>query len=86
MRRIGYQVENEPDTLASKRTFLSVASLRAINIIRKWMEDAGLRMRVDQMEIYRIELMANVNAEASLMGSHMDIVVDHQGWSLQYLL
>lgn len=26
-----------------ERTFLSPASMRAIDLIRKWMEDAGLR-------------------------------------------
>ena len=26
-----------------ERTFLSPASMRAINVIREWMEDAGLR-------------------------------------------
>lgn len=35
------QVSDANDYL--ERTFLSPATTRAINLIRKWMEDAGLR-------------------------------------------
>lgn len=60
-----------------ERTFLSHASTRAINLIRKWMEDAGLRTWVDQMgNVHGRVEGANANAEALLVGSHMDTVVD----------
>ncbi|TKY72664.1 allantoate deiminase [Spatholobus suberectus] len=60
-----------------ERTFLSPASMRAINVIRKWMEDAGLRTWVDQMgNVHGRVDGANANAEALLIGSHMDTVVD----------
>ncbi|KAG5011882.1 hypothetical protein AAZX31_09G049800 [Glycine max] len=60
-----------------ERTFLSPASMRAINLIRKWMEDAGLRTWVDQMgNVHGRVDGANANAEALLIGSHMDTVVD----------
>ncbi|KAG2687946.1 hypothetical protein I3760_09G072500 [Carya illinoinensis] len=60
-----------------ERTFMSPASVRAGNIIRGWMEDAGLRTWVDQMgNVHgRVEGM-NASAEALLIGSHLDTVVD----------
>ncbi|KAG2687941.1 hypothetical protein I3760_09G072500 [Carya illinoinensis] len=56
---------------------MSPASVRAGNIIRGWMEDAGLRTWVDQMgNVHgRVEGM-NASAEALLIGSHLDTVVD----------
>ncbi|XP_057430788.1 allantoate deiminase 2 isoform X1 [Lotus japonicus] len=60
-----------------ERTFLSPASLRAIHLIQKWMEDAGLRTWVDQMgNVHGRVEGPNANAEALLLGSHMDTVVD----------
>ncbi|KAG4946385.1 hypothetical protein JHK87_042392 [Glycine soja] len=60
-----------------ERTFLSPASMKAIDLIRKWMEDAGLRTWVDQMgNVHGRVDGANENAEALLIGSHMDTVVD----------
>nr|CAD1834537.1 unnamed protein product [Ananas comosus var. bracteatus] len=60
-----------------ERTFLSPATLRATDLIISWMQDAGLRTWVDQMgNIHgRIESV-NSSAEALLIGSHMDTVVD----------
>ncbi|XP_075674218.1 allantoate deiminase 2 isoform X2 [Castanea sativa] len=60
-----------------ERTFMSPASLRAGNLIRGWMEDAGLRTWVDQLGNLhgRVEGM-NASAEALLIGSHLDTVVD----------
>ncbi|KAF5729231.1 allantoate deiminase isoform X2 [Tripterygium wilfordii] len=60
-----------------ERTFLSPASVRAGNLIREWMEDAGLRTWVDYMgNVHgRVEGM-NKTAEALLIGSHLDTVVD----------
>ncbi|KAM4097958.1 hypothetical protein ACJW30_07G041000 [Castanea mollissima] len=56
---------------------MSPASLRAGNLIRGWMEDAGLRTWVDQLGNLhgRVEGM-NASAEALLIGSHLDTVVD----------
>ncbi|CAL0334922.1 unnamed protein product [Lupinus luteus] len=60
-----------------ERTFLSPASVRAIDVIRKWMEDANLRTWVDQMgNLHGRVDGANASAEALLIGSHMDTVVD----------
>lgn len=60
-----------------ERTFLSPASLEAANLIQNWMEDAGLRTWVDYMgNIHgRVEAV-NSTAEALLIGSHMDTVID----------
>ncbi|XP_059439837.1 allantoate deiminase 2 [Corylus avellana] len=60
-----------------ERTFMSPASVRVGNLIRGWMEDAGLRTWVDQMgNVHgRVEGM-NANAAALLIGSHLDTVVD----------
>ncbi|WOL18845.1 putative allantoate deiminase isoform X1 [Canna indica] len=60
-----------------ERTFLSPASRRASVLIIKWMQDAGLRTWVDQMgNVHgRIEGI-NTTAEALLIGSHFDTVVD----------
>ncbi|XP_019439323.1 PREDICTED: allantoate deiminase-like isoform X1 [Lupinus angustifolius] len=60
-----------------ERTFLSPASMRAIDVIRKWMEDANLRTWVDQMgNLHGRVDGANASAEALLIGSHMDTVID----------
>ncbi|GAU43176.1 hypothetical protein TSUD_301420, partial [Trifolium subterraneum] len=60
-----------------ERTFLSPATTRAIDLIRKWMEDAGLRTWVDQMgNVHGRVEGANANTEALLIGSHMDTVID----------
>ncbi|XP_010260695.1 PREDICTED: allantoate deiminase isoform X2 [Nelumbo nucifera] len=60
-----------------ERTFLSPASARAGDLIRSWMEEAGLRTWVDQIgNIHgRVEGM-NASAEALLIGSHLDTVID----------
>ncbi|GMI73325.1 allantoate amidohydrolase [Hibiscus trionum] len=60
-----------------ERTFMSPASVRAGILIREWMEDAGLRTWVDSMGNLhgRVEGM-NTSAQALLIGSHMDTVVD----------
>lgn len=60
-----------------ERTFFSPASMKAGNIIRQWMEDAGLRTWVDHMgNVHgRAEGMNPTNA-ALLIGSHYDTVVD----------
>ncbi|XP_039049350.1 allantoate deiminase 2-like [Hibiscus syriacus] len=60
-----------------ERTFMSPASVRAGTLIREWMEDAGLRTWFDSMGNLhgRVEGM-NPSAQALLIGSHMDTVVD----------
>ncbi|CAO2824204.1 unnamed protein product [Amaranthus hypochondriacus] len=60
-----------------ERTFMSPASVRAANVIRQWMEDAGLRTWIDHIgNVHgRVDGM-NASAPALLMGSHMDTVVD----------
>ncbi|KAJ8758649.1 hypothetical protein K2173_000370 [Erythroxylum novogranatense] len=60
-----------------ERTFMSKASLRAGNLIRDWMEDAGLATWMDCMgNVHgRVEGL-NSSAEALLIGSHLDTVVD----------
>ncbi|KAK8629834.1 hypothetical protein V6N13_078658 [Hibiscus sabdariffa] len=60
-----------------ERTFMSPASVRAGILIREWMEDAGLRTWVDSMGNLhgRVE-GRNTSAQALLIGSHMDTVVD----------
>ncbi|XVF46068.1 hypothetical protein PTKIN_Ptkin02bG0258200 [Pterospermum kingtungense] len=60
-----------------ERTFMSPASVRAGLIIREWMEDAGLRTWVDSMGNLhgRVEAI-NASAQALLIGSHLDTVVD----------
>ncbi|GAB4840932.1 alpha-amylase 2 [Ancistrocladus abbreviatus] len=60
-----------------ERTFLSPASVRAGNVIRGWMEDAGLRTWMDHMgNIHgRVDGM-NPSAAQLLIGSHLDTVID----------
>ncbi|KAF2302750.1 hypothetical protein GH714_004180 [Hevea brasiliensis] len=60
-----------------ERTFMSAASLSAGNLIRCWMEDAGLTTWSDHMGNLhgRFEGM-NRSAETLLIGSHLDTVVD----------
>ncbi|KAI6704233.1 hypothetical protein NL676_013369 [Syzygium grande] len=60
-----------------ERTFMSPASVRAGNLIRGWLEDAGLRTWIDQMgNVHgRIEGI-NATSKAILIGSHLDTVVD----------
>ncbi|OMO91902.1 Peptidase M20 [Corchorus olitorius] len=60
-----------------ERTFMSPASVRAGILIREWMEDAGLTTWVDSMGNLhgRIEGI-NASAQALLIGSHSDTVVD----------
>ncbi|EPS72270.1 hypothetical protein M569_02484, partial [Genlisea aurea] len=59
------------------RTFQSPASIRAGDLIREWMEDAGLLTWVDQMgNVHgRYEGM-NSSEKALLIGSHLDTVID----------
>ncbi|KAH0455233.1 hypothetical protein IEQ34_015265 [Dendrobium chrysotoxum] len=60
-----------------ERTFLSPASMRAGNLIQKWMEDAGLKTWVDYMgNVHGRVGGVNATAEALLIGSHMDTVID----------
>ncbi|XP_077244418.1 allantoate amidohydrolase isoform X2 [Tasmannia lanceolata] len=60
-----------------ERTFMSPASIRASNLILSWMQDAGLRTWVDQMGNLRGRIEAtNASAEALLIGSHLDTVID----------
>ncbi|XP_022762598.1 allantoate deiminase 2 isoform X2 [Durio zibethinus] len=56
---------------------MSPASVRAGILIREWMEDAGLRTWVDSMGNLhgRVEGI-NASAQALLIGSHLDTVVD----------
>ncbi|KAI5642027.1 hypothetical protein M9H77_00258 [Catharanthus roseus] len=60
-----------------QRTFQSPASIRAGNLLRRWMEDAGLETWVDQMgNVHgRIEGI-NPSEKALLIGSHLDTVID----------
>ncbi|GFZ06754.1 allantoate amidohydrolase [Actinidia rufa] len=60
-----------------ERTYMSPASIRASNLIRGWMEEAGLRTWVDLMgNVHgRVEGM-NTSAKALLIGSHLDTVID----------
>lgn len=60
-----------------ERTFLSAASIRAGNLIRAWMEDAGLYTWVDQMgNVHGRVDGANAGEKAILIGSHLDTVID----------
>ncbi|XP_042477318.1 allantoate deiminase 2 [Macadamia integrifolia] len=60
-----------------ERTFLSPASIRAGKLIQSWMEDAGLRTWMDQMgNIHGRTDGMNASAEALLVGSHLDTVID----------
>ncbi|XP_048229005.1 allantoate deiminase 2 isoform X2 [Ricinus communis] len=60
-----------------ERTFMSAASLKAGNLIQSWMEDAGLTTWVDHMgNIHGRVAGSNASAEALLIGSHLDTVVD----------
>ncbi|KAF4377394.1 hypothetical protein F8388_013740 [Cannabis sativa] len=60
-----------------ERTFLSPASVTAGNLIRQWMEDAGLRTWIDCMgNVHGRVEGRNASAEALLIGSHFDTVID----------
>ncbi|XP_021901563.1 FT-interacting protein 1-like [Carica papaya] len=60
-----------------ERTFMSPASIRAGNLIRGWMEDAGLRTWVDCMgNVHGRFEGKNASARTLLIGSHLDTVVD----------
>lgn len=63
-----------------ERTFMSPASVRAGNLIRMWMEDAGLITWVDQMgNVHGRTQTEGTNASdkaALLIGSHLDTVID----------
>ncbi|KAG7019778.1 Allantoate deiminase 2 [Cucurbita argyrosperma subsp. argyrosperma] len=60
-----------------ERTFLSPASIKARFLLQKWMEDAGLRTWVDCMgNLHGRTEGRNASAEALLIGSHLDTVVD----------
>ncbi|KAK4440370.1 Allantoate deiminase 2 [Sesamum alatum] len=59
------------------RTFQSPASVRAGNLIRLWMEDAGLQTWVDQMgNVHGRYEGLNPSEKALLIGSHLDTVID----------
>ncbi|CAM8924502.1 unnamed protein product [Rhodiola kirilowii] len=60
-----------------ERTFMSPASVRAGELIRSWMEEAGLRTWVDPMgNVHGRVDGKNASAEALLIGSHLDTVID----------
>nr|XP_043607742.1 allantoate deiminase 2 [Erigeron canadensis] len=60
-----------------ERTFLSPASIRAGNLIRIWMEDAGLTTWVDGLgNVHGRIQPPNASNTALLIGSHLDTVVD----------
>ncbi|XP_042023774.1 allantoate deiminase 2-like [Salvia splendens] len=60
-----------------ERTFQSAASVRAGNLIRRWMEDAGLQTWVDQMgNVHGRHEGLNPREKALLIGSHLDTVID----------
>ncbi|CAI9284619.1 unnamed protein product [Lactuca saligna] len=60
-----------------ERTFLSPASIRAGNLIRTWMEDAGLTTWVDGLgNVHGRVQPPNASNKALLIGSHLDTVVD----------
>ncbi|XP_050234378.1 allantoate deiminase 2 isoform X1 [Mercurialis annua] len=60
-----------------ERTFMSAAAIKASNLIRSWMEDAGLTTWVDHMgNVHGRIAGRNASAEVLLIGSHMDTVVD----------
>ncbi|CAH8275971.1 unnamed protein product [Arabidopsis lyrata] len=60
-----------------ERTFMSPASIRAIDLIRRWMEDAGLSTWVDYMgNVHGRVEPKNGSSQALLIGSHMDTVID----------
>ncbi|CAN1225593.1 Allantoate deiminase 2 [Linum grandiflorum] len=60
-----------------ERTFMSPASVRAANLIRGWMEDAGLTTWIDLMgNVHGRVDGHNRSAEALLIGSHLDTVID----------
>ncbi|KAL4576820.1 hypothetical protein LXL04_012920 [Taraxacum kok-saghyz] len=60
-----------------ERTFLSPASIRAGNLIRTWMEDAGLTTWVDGLgNVHGRVEPPHASNKALLIGSHLDTVVD----------
>ncbi|CAN8325361.1 unnamed protein product [Cochlearia groenlandica] len=60
-----------------ERTFMSPASITATNLIRRWMEDAGLSTWVDYMgNVHGRFDPKNGTTQALLIGSHMDTVID----------
>ncbi|KAK4368259.1 hypothetical protein RND71_012051 [Anisodus tanguticus] len=60
-----------------ERTFQSPASIRAGNLLRAWMEDAGLKTWVDQMgNVHGRAEGINPSEKAMLIGSHLDTVID----------
>ncbi|XP_010536943.1 PREDICTED: allantoate deiminase [Tarenaya hassleriana] len=60
-----------------ERTFMSPASMRARNLIKGWMDDAGLSTWVDVMgNVHGRVDPKNGSTQALLIGSHMDTVVD----------
>ncbi|BBN02124.1 allantoate deiminase [Marchantia polymorpha subsp. ruderalis] len=69
------KVSDSPEFL--QRTFMSPAALRAGQLIRTWMSDAGLFTWIDDMgNVHgRFDGM-NSSAPALLIGSHMDTVID----------
>ncbi|XP_076959355.1 allantoate deiminase 1-like [Bidens hawaiensis] len=60
-----------------ERTFLSPASIKAGNLIRRWMGDAGLTTWVDGLgNVHGRVQPPNASQKALLIGSHLDTVVD----------
>lgn len=60
-----------------QRTFQSPASIKAGNLIRLWMEDAGLKTWVDKMgNVHGRTEGINPSGKTLLIGSHLDTVVD----------
>lgn len=68
-------VSDEPDRLT--RLFLSPAHRRAIDLVRHWMESAGMSVRLDALAnlVGRYE-GTSPGAPALLVGSHIDTVRD----------
>lgn len=60
-----------------QRTFQSPASVQAANLLRQWMEDAGLKTWIDLMGNVHGRVEGTSPTEKSLLiGSHLDTVID----------
>ncbi|KAK3280352.1 hypothetical protein CYMTET_11808 [Cymbomonas tetramitiformis] len=73
------KVSDDPNALV--RTFLSPAHRRSAAVLRAWMEDAGLRVWMDQLGNVRGRIEGSMpGTRAIVMGSHFDTVVDAGKW------
>ncbi|KAF3774164.1 Allantoate deiminase [Nymphaea thermarum] len=60
-----------------ERTFLSPASFRALDLVRDWMQDAGLTTWIDQIgNLHGRTEGNNITAPTLIIGSHLDTVID----------